>query len=62
MMNTTILDETFVGDKLFVKYYDEQLDDVITFELPTKSRVMHITKINFNTYMIKTETEQFMVY
>ena len=62
MMNKNILDESIVNGKLSVLYYDEQLDDIITFELPTKSSVMNITKINFNTYIIKTKTEQFMVH
>ena len=60
-MNTNILDESIIDGQLVVKYYDEQLDDIITFELPTTDPVKHISKISFTIYMIETTNEQFLV-
>ena len=62
MVNTNILDESIVNGQLVVKYLDEQLDDIIIFELPTTNPVKNISKISFSTYMIETsKNEQFLV-
>lgn len=62
MVNTNILDESIINGQLVVTYLDEQLDDIIIFELPTTNPVKTISKISFTTYMIETtKNEQFLV-
>lgn len=56
-----VLNEQIKNNNLIVYYYDNTIDDIVVFELPTTKPIKSISKINFSTYIIETTEKNFIV-